>query len=135
MTLEASETMSSDQNATSLSWPHHHVGWKADRFSRKPLFHHFYLKVEANVHFNSVFWNIGWFNRKTANTVRFFVFKLRISIILMYLRSNLTSEICPKKRGLNGKTEQNRLNVTLPPFFQITIAFMGKQKTLFDFIL
>ena len=87
----------------------------ADRLSRMPLFHQFYPKIDSNAHFNSVFSNIGWFNRKAVNTVRFSI--IRISITFMHLRSKLTSEICQKVGSLGEKTEQNSLKVsTLQPF-------------------
>ena len=47
----------------------------SDRFSHIPLFHKFYPKIDSSAHFESVFWNIGLFNRKTENTVRFFYYK------------------------------------------------------------
>ena len=81
----------------------------ADRFSRMPLFHHFYSKTVANAHFNSVFSDMGWFNRKTINTVRFSIIKIRISVMFMYLRSKLTSEMYTKVENLHGKTVQNCL--------------------------
>ena len=49
-----------------------------DRFSRVILFHHFNPKTDTNTHFDSVFSNIGWFNKKkkkTVNTVRFSIIK------------------------------------------------------------
>ena len=110
----------------------------ADKFSREPLFHHFYLKNDANAHDNFVFSNTGWFNRKTENTVRFSIVKIRLSIIFMHLRSKLTSEICQKIGGLNGKTEQNRPEVpALPPFFfkKKPTVFIEKRKALIDFLL
>ena len=55
----------------------------ADRFSRAPLFHHFSPKIDANAHFNSVFSNIGWFSRKTNNTVQFFIIKIIISLFFL----------------------------------------------------
>ena len=54
----------------------------------------------------------------------------------MYLRSKVTSEICQKIVGLDGKKEQNRLKAfTLPPYFQKSIVFIEKQKALIDFLL
>ena len=54
----------------------------------------------------------------------------------MHLRSELTSEICQKIRGLDGKTKQNRLKVpTLPPFFSKTTEFIGKRETVNDFLI
>ena len=44
----------------------------ADRFSRVPLYRHFYPKIDSNAHLNSVFPNIASSNRKIVNTVRFF---------------------------------------------------------------
>ena len=87
-------------------------------------------------HFNSVFSNDVWFNRKMVNTVQFFIIKIRISIIFKHLQSKLTSEICPKVGGLGRKTDQNHLKVTtLPPFFfQKTTVFVEKRKTLVDFM-
>ena len=35
------------------------------------IFHYFYPKIYVNAHFNSVFSNNGWLNRKRANTDRF----------------------------------------------------------------
>ena len=84
----------------------------ADRFFRETLFHHFYPKIDLNAHFNSVFSNLGWFDRKTANRVRFSIIKIKISIIFMHLRSKLTSEICAKIG--------NQLNNNLTCFNQIT---------------
>ena len=53
----------------------------------------------------------------------------------MYLRSKLTSEICPKEGGVDGKTGQNRLKVpNLPHFFQKNNVFVEKHKALVDFI-
>ena len=61
--------------------------------------------------------------------------KLRVSIILMHLRSNLTSEICQKIGGLDRKTVQNYFKLpTLQPFVQKTIVFVDKRKTLVDFV-
>ena len=46
----------------------------------------------------------------------------------MHLQSKLTSEMCHKEGSLNGKTEQNSLNVpTLPPLFQKTTVFIEKR--------
>ena len=43
----------------------------------------------------------------------------------MHLRSELTSEVCQEIRGLDGKTEKNRLKVpTLPPFFTKKITLI-----------
>ena len=57
----------------------------------------------------------------------------------MHLRSKLTSEMCQKVGRLDGKTEQKRFkkfNLPLPPFFfQKTITFIEKQKTLIDFLM
>ena len=70
-----------------------------------------------------------------ANTFRFTIVKVRISIVFMHLRSNLTSKIRPKIGDLDEKTEQNRLKeTTLPPFFQKITVFVEKRKTLVDFI-
>ena len=45
----------------------------------------------------------------------------------MHLRSKLTSEIGHKIRGLDGKTEQNRLKIsTLSLCFQKTTVFVEK---------
>ena len=44
--------------------------------------HPLYTQIDSNAYFNPIFSNIGLFNRKTKNTVRFFVRKIRISIIL-----------------------------------------------------
>ena len=54
----------------------------------------------------------------------------------MHLQSKLTSEICSKIGGLDGKTEKNRLKVLNLPtffFFQKTTVFIEKRKTLMDF--
>ena len=69
------------------------TGVSTNRFSRAPLFHHFYPKIDANANFDSVFSNIEWFNKKTANTVRFPIIKIRIFIILMLLRWKITDKI------------------------------------------
>ena len=46
----------------------------------------------------------------------------------MQVRSNLTSEICPKVESLDEKTKQNRLKApSLPPSFQKTTALIEKQ--------
>ena len=106
-----------------------------DRFSRVPLFHHFYPKTDANAHFNSVFSNTGLFNRKTKNTMRFSVIEIRISVVFMHLRSKPTSEIHQKIRDLDGKTEENRLKVpTLSSFFQKKSVFIEKRNTLVDIL-
>ena len=47
----------------------------AHRFSRAPLFHHFYSKIYANAHFNSLFSNIGWFNKKKRTHLDFLLKK------------------------------------------------------------
>ena len=60
------------------------------RFSRVPLFYHFYPKIDTNIHFDSVFMNIGLFNRKSVNAVRFSIIKIRISISFVPLRPKLT---------------------------------------------
>ena len=53
----------------------------------------------------------------------------------MHLLAKLTSEICPKIGGLGGKTEQNRLKVTiLSSLIRKTPIFVEKRKTLVDFI-
>ena len=85
--------------------------------SRMPFFHHFYPKIDVNAYFNCVFSNIGWFNRKTANAVRFPIIKIRISITFMHLRSKLTSEMCVKIGGLDGKRKRRRLKVSLCNLF------------------
>ena len=72
-------------------------------FSRVELFHHFYPKIDENAHFKSVFANIERFNRKTVNTVKFSIAKLRIPLICMHLQSKLTSEMCQKIGSLVGK--------------------------------
>ena len=41
----------------------------AVRFSRVPLFHHFYPKTDSNAQFDSVFTNNGRFNRKKVNAL------------------------------------------------------------------
>ena len=86
-------------------------------FSRVPLFHNFYPKLDSNIHFDSVFWNIGWFNRKTVNVVWFPITRIRILINFMHSRSKQTSEICQKVQRLDGKTNQNRLKALTLPFF------------------
>ena len=54
----------------------------------------------------------------------------------MHLRSKLTSEMCQNIGSLDGKTEQNPLKMpTLPPFIKKITAFIGKLKTLIDFLL
>ena len=56
-------------------------------------------------------------------------------MILMHLRSKLTSEIYTKIGCLDGKAEQNCLKKpTLPPFCQKTTVFIEELKTLVDFI-
>ena len=45
----------------------------------------------------NLFSNIGRFNRKMKNAVRFSIIKIRISVNFMYLRSKLTSDICQKQ--------------------------------------
>ena len=40
-------------------------------------FHHLYQKIATNADFNYVFSNIGWFNRKMVNTVRFPSYKYK----------------------------------------------------------
>ena len=108
----------------------------ADKFSNVPLFHHFFPKIDSRACFDSVFSNIVWFNRKTKNTVRFSIIKIRISVIFKHLHLKQTSEICQKIGSLDEKTEQNRLKVTtLSLYFQKNFAFIEKQKTLIDFLL
>ena len=115
----------------------------ADRFQRVPLFHLFKQKIVANAHFNTVFPNIGWFNRKIKNTVRFSIIKIRISNIFMQLRSKLTSEIRQKIGGLDGKQSKTVSQYLLshpPPFFFFFLkkkptVFIEKGKTLIDFSL
>ena len=72
--------------------------------------------------------------KKTVNTVRFSIIKIRISVVFMHLQSKLSSEKCPKMG--DGKIEENRVKMpALPPFFQNTTVFIEKQKTLIDFLL
>ena len=101
-------------------------------FSHAPLFKYFYSKVDANAHFNSVFSIIGRFKRKTKNEVRFPFIKIRISITFMHLRLKQTSEICKR---IGGKDE--RKNVSKCPLCQFFLnpLFIGKRKTLIDFLL
>ena len=84
--------------------------------------------MDANAHFNSVSSNIGWFNRIKGKYSSIPHYKIRISIILMHLQSKMTSEICPRKGGLDDKTKQNRLT-TFPPFFsQKTLYLLKNEK-------
>ena len=47
-----------------------------------------------------------------------------------------TAQICSKIEGLDGKTEQNRLEMfTLRPFFQKPTVFIEKRKPLIEFLL
>ena len=78
-------------------------------FSHMRLFHHFYSKIVSNAHFVSVSSNIGRFNKKTKNVVRFIGIKIRISIHFMHLGSKWTSEICQKAENLDWKTKKNHL--------------------------
>ena len=80
----------------------------ADRFSRVTIFHRFYPKIDANAHFNSVFSNIGRFNRKTVSTVRFSIIKIRISIIFMHLRSKPTLKNISETRRVNRAPQQSK---------------------------
>ena len=100
----------------------------ADRFSRVSLFGHFYQKISANAHFNSVFSNIRWFNRKTKNSVRFSFKKTRIFITFTDLGSKLSLEICQKIGGFDGKTEQNRLEVPTLTFFSKKPLYLLKNE-------
>ena len=105
-------------------------------FSRLPLFYHFYPKIDAKAHFNSLLSNVEWFNRKPKNTVRFSIIIIRISIIFMHLRSELFSEISQKIGDLDWKTEKNHLKVPiLPLFIQKYPVINKKRKTLIDFLL
>ena len=71
------------------------------------FFHHFYPEIDSNAHFDSDFSNTGRFNRKTINTVRFSIIKIRISINIMYLCLKIIAEICKKVGSLDRKTKQN----------------------------
>ena len=111
--------------------------FSADRSSRVLLFPHFYPKIDSNAYyFDSVFSNIGRYNRKMINAVRFFVIKIRISVIFTSLWSKLTSKTGQKVGRLDWKTEQNCLKVpSLTPFLQKSAIFLEKRKTLVDFSL
>ena len=52
----------------------------------------------------------------------------------MHLRSKLTSEMCQKIGGLNGKTNQNLLQVPIFPLFlkKTNTVFIEKRKALID---
>ena len=108
-------------------------------FLARPFFHHFYPKIAANAHFNSVFSNIEWFNiRKTANTVRFSIINLRMSIIYTFtIKTNFRNMSKNRRfRRKKKEREQSRLKMLiLPPFFQKTAAFLEKRKTLAVFTL
>ena len=45
--------------------------FQPNRFSRMPIFHHFYPKINSNAPSDTAFPNIGRFNRKTINALYF----------------------------------------------------------------
>ena len=101
------------------------------------LFHHFYPKIDSSAHFDSVFSNIGQFNRKKKSTVQFCNLNIRISVILIHLRSKLTSEIWQKVERLE---ERNRAKLSQSKhfgtfFIHKTTSFIKKQKILIDYLL
>ena len=105
-------------------------------FSREPLFHNYYRKIDSSTNFDPVSSHIGRFNRKMKKSLRFSIIKTRISIIFMHLQSKPTLKICQKIICLGKKTEQNGLKVpTLLPFLHETTTFIEKQETLIYFLL
>ena len=79
----------------------------ADRFSRMPLFHHFYQKIDSNVHFDSLLSNIVRFSRKTINAVQFSKIKIRISIFLCIYDQNSLQK-CVIKNGIQTKKKKKK---------------------------
>ena len=83
-----------------------------------------FSRVTFIAHFNSFFSNIGWFNRKTKNTVRFSTIKIRLSIFFMHLRSKPISEIHPKVGSLDGKKAKLFQSANFDTFFQKTLYLL-----------
>ena len=93
-----------------------------------PHFHHFFPKIDSNVHFDSAFSNIGRFNRKMINDVRLFITKNKN--IHEFYEYTIKTDF----RNMSGSREFRRKNKSknrlkkpsLPPFSQKTVVYIWK---------
>ena len=103
--------------------------FSADRFSRTPLFSHFYPKIDADAHFKSVFLNIGWYKKKPGKYSSIFhsknknIYNFNVFTIKTDVRNR------SENKRFRRKTEQNCLEVpTLPLFLQKTLYLLKSEK-------
>ena len=98
----------------------------SNKFSRVSLFDHFYSKIDSSAHFYS-FFNIGWFNRKTKNIVRFSIKKNIHKLYAFTMKTDFRN--MSESRKFRQKTEQNRLKVSnITPFFFKKLLLLLKNK-------
>ena len=105
---------------------HFSVSYRTQFHRINSLAYHFFVifirKLSQVLVLTLIFRTLDDLTEKRKTLSDFPSYKIRISIVFLRLRSKLTSEMCPKLRSFDEKTEQNFIKV-MRVYLQILCAY------------